>query len=423
VPAQPAVAPTKTGPKILIIDDTEMLLIFVEDSLALADPTLQMTTALTGLHGVKEAARIIPDLVLVDYVLPDIKGDEVCRRIGRNDSTALVPIIMMSGHVHEMMAVARKLPNVVATIPKPFISDALVGLVQQTLKKGPLREKPAFPSETEIARAKGADFAISKTPIVPQPEQKPPPTESRRDAPALPIRRTEIGAARATPAVNAGAQEVAPPQPIARPPVPIPRTPPPKEIQSVAPRLAPNEVLLDLPLDVVAMQVNAAFQIGAIRARPASLTVAIEIPALTATAALPLKTGFHLGPIDLDATGCISIVRLIPTSQPFRPVQTRSAFEIGGVTGVPANERERFQLMSTAASRMTMQLFVPLELISVELAPNLEIRQLVLRCRGKAVRVSLNSQNLQAQSASFEATRVQLDQSRRIDELTLTPIG
>jgi DNA-binding response OmpR family regulator len=423
VPAQPAVAPTKTGPKILIIDDTEMLLIFVEDSLALADPTLQITTALTGLHGVKEAARIIPDLILVDYVLPDIKGDEVCRRIGRNDSTALVPIIMMSGHVHEMMAVAGKLPNVVATIPKPFISDALVGLVQQTLKKGPLREKPTFPTETEIARAKGADFAISKTPIVPQPEQKPPPTESRRDAPALPVRRTEIGAAPATPAVNAGAQEIPSPRPIARPPVPIPRTAPPQKLQSVVPRLAPNEVLLDVPLDVVAMQVNAAFQIGAIRARPASLTVAIEIPALTATAALPLKTGFHLGPIDLDATGRISIVRLIPTSQPFRPVQTRSAFEIDGVTVVPANERERLQLMSIAGSRMTMQLFAPLELISVELAPNLEIRQLVLRCRGNAVRVSLNSQSSPAQSgASFEATRVQLDQSRRIDELTLTPI-
>jgi CheY-like chemotaxis protein len=423
VPAQPAVAPTKTGPKILIIDDTEMLLIFVEDSLALADPTLQITTALTGLHGVKEAARIIPDLILVDYVLPDIKGDEVCRRIGRNDSTALVPIIMMSGHVHEMMAVAGKLPNVVATIPKPFISDALVGLVQQRLKKGPLREKPTFPTETEIARAKGADFAISKTPIVPQPEQKPPPTESRRDAPALPVRRTEIGAAPATPAVNAGAQEIPSPRPIARPPVPIPRTAPPQKLQSVVPRLAPNEVLLDVPLDVVAMQVNAAFQIGAIRARPASLTVAIEIPALTATAALPLKTGFHLGPIDLDATGRISIVRLIPTSQPFRPVQTRSAFEIDGVTVVPANERERLQLMSIAGSRMTMQLFAPLELISVELAPNLEIRQLVLRCRGNAVRVSLNSQSSPAQSgASFEATRVQLDQSRRIDELTLTPI-
>jgi len=40
------------------------------------------------------------------------------------------------------------------------------------------------------------------------------------------------------------------------------------------------------------------------------------------------------------------------------------------------------------------------------------------------VRVSLNWQSSQAQSgASFEATNVQLDQSGRIDELTLTPIG
>jgi len=404
VPAKPAVAATKTGPKILIIDDTEMLLIFVEDSLALADPTLQMTTALTGLHGVKEAARIIPDLVLVDYVLPDIKGDEVCRRIGTNDSTARVPIIMMSGHVHEMTAVASKLPNVVATIAKPFISDALVALVQQTLKEGRLREKPTFPSEKEIASARSAEFAISKTPILSHPEQKP-------------TRRPMEGGAAATPKISAGSQKLASP-----PPLPILKTAPQK-LEPVGPRLAPNEVLLDLPLDVVAMHVNAAFQIGAIRARPASLTVAIEIPALTAKTALPLKTGFHLGPIDLDATGCISIVRLIPTSQPYRPVETRGAFEIGGVTVVPANERERLQLMSAAASSMTMQLFAPLELISVELAPNLEIRQLVLRCRGKAVRVSLNSQSSQAQSgASFEATSVQLDQSRRIDELTLIPI-
>src|SRR6266700_88093 len=411
VPAKPAVAATKTGPKILIIDDTEMLLIFVEDSLALADPTLQMTTALTGLHGVKEAARIIPDLVLVDYVLPDIKGEEVCRRIGRSDSTARVPIIMMSGHVHEMTEVASRLPNVVATIAKPFISDALVALVQQTLKEGRLREKPTFPSEKEIARARSADFAVSKTAILPHPDQKPAPRQMDRGAPV-------------TPKVTTGSQELAPPQRTVPLPLPIPKTEPPQKLEPVAPRLAANEVLLDLPLDVVAMHVNAAFQIGAIRARSASLTVAIEIPALTAKTALPLKTGFHLGPIDLDATGCISIVRLIPTSQPYRPVETRGAFEIGGVTVVPANERERLQLMSAAASGMTMQLIAPLELISVELAPNLEIRQLVLRCRGKAVRVSLNSQSSQAQSgASFEATSVQLDQSRRIEELTLTPIG
>ncbi|HKR53563.1 MAG TPA: response regulator [Chthoniobacterales bacterium] len=186
LPAKPLVTPARVGPKILIIDDTEMLLIFVEDSLALVDPTLQITTALTGLQGVKEAARIIPDLVLADYVLPDIKGDEVCRRVGRNERTACVPVIMMSGHVHEMAAAASTLPNVVATIAKPFRSDALVALVQQTLKEGPLKEKPIFPSEKEIAKVKAANFAISKVPILPQPEQKP---ASPKSATSPPIKR------------------------------------------------------------------------------------------------------------------------------------------------------------------------------------------------------------------------------------------
>jgi hypothetical protein len=339
-----------------------------------------------------------------------------------------VPIIMMSGHVHEMAAVASTLPNVVATIAKPFRSDALIALVQQTLKEGPLKERPTFPSEKEIARAKAADFTISKTPILPQPEQKPaspPPTSAASPpmeggAPATP--KPQLKSKTRPEEPRAGSQELAPPQPPGIPSRVTKKTAPLQKSDGILTRLAPNEVMLDLPLDVVAMQVNSAFQIGAIRARPASSTVAIEVPA-NGKAALPLKTGFQLGPIDLDATGNISIVRLIPTSRPFRAAEMRSAFEIDGVTVVPANERERLQLMSTAAS-MTMQLFAPLELISVELGPSLEITQLVFRCRAKTVRVSLSARGSPVQAgASFETTRVQLDQSHRIDELTLTPIG
>jgi hypothetical protein len=335
---------------------------------------------------------------------------------------------MMSGHVHEMAAVASTLPNVVATIAKPFRSDALVALVQQTLKEGPLKEKPTFPSEKEIARAKAADFTISKAPILLQSGQEPA-SRSQKSAASPPME----GGAPATPEPQlksktrpeepeAGSQELAPPQPAGIPSRVTKKTVPLQKSDGIQRRLAPNEVMLDLPLDVVAMQVNSAFQIAAIRARPASSTVAIEVPA-SLKAALPLKTGFQLGPIDLDAAGNISIVRLIPTSQPFRAAEMCSAFEIDGVAVVPANERERLQLMSNAAS-MTMQLFASLELISVELGPNLEITQLVLRCRAKTVRVSLNARGSPVQAgASFETTRVQLDQSRRIDELTLTPIG
>ena len=187
-------------------------------------------------------------------------------------------------------------------------------------------------------------------------------------------------------------------------------------------RVAPAEI--DLPLDVVSMQFDASFQIGSIRARPASPTVAIEIPALAARTALPLETAFRLGPVDLDNAARISIVRLAPTAQRFQAVATHAAFEIGGVTVVPANERERLQLMSAATSTMTMQLLAPLELESVEFSANLEVRQLVLRCRSRAVRVTLNSESSPTRSgANFETTMVKLDDSRRISELTLAPVS
>src|SRR5436190_3952500 len=304
-------------------------------------------------------------------------------------------------------------------------------MVQQTLKEGSLREKPTFPSEKEIARARNAELATSKagifgkpapTPVaVPLTPAEPASARTVEDrAPAAPEMPVRVGSCVQR---EAGPQELASSSLVSAPPLLVPKTAPRPKLEPVPGALNANEVLLDLPLDVLAMQVNAAFEIGAIRARPASLTVAVHIPALNSKAASPLRTGFDLGPIDLDPTGAISIVRLIPSSQPFRAVETHGAFEVGGVTVVPANERERLQLMSSAASSMTMQLFAPLELISIELAPNLEIKQLILRCRGKAVRVALNSQTSHTQAgATFEVTNVRLDESRRISELTLSPL-
>src|SRR5262249_56655341 len=130
----PEARPPKTGKKIVVVDDTEMLLIFVEDTLATADPSLQITTALSATDGLREIERLIPDLVLLDYSLPDFNGDELCERLLQNERTGRVPVLMMSGHVPEMNAAAARLPNVAAKIEKPFLSDALVDLVQRTLR-------------------------------------------------------------------------------------------------------------------------------------------------------------------------------------------------------------------------------------------------------------------------------------------------
>lgn len=396
-------ATTKSGFKILVIDDTEMLLIFVEDSLKLALPDLQITTTLTGLGGVKEAERLVPDLVLCDYDLPDIKGDEVCRRIGTNEHTARVPIVMMSGHVHLMTSAAVKLPNVVATIAKPFLSDALVTLVQQTLKEGPLRIQTAVaPSSPSASTAAVSEEKKSSAQM--SPAEPPLVSEFLQPQIATPISREELSRAVAA---QSSASATAPAN---------------GEADKIAASLSASEVLLDLPLDVVATQMDSSFQIRSIRARPAAPTVAIQIPALAARAALPVQTGFLLGPVEIDGAGRISTIRLLPTQQPFRQVESRTAFAIGGVTVLPSDERERLHLMSVEASRMTMQLFAPLELLSVEFGVNLEVRQLVLRCRGSAVRVTLNSHGSSAHvGAIFETTAVRLDDSHHLTEFTLAP--
>ena len=108
--------PAETGKKIVVIDDTEMLLVFVEDILKNAEPDWQISIGRNATEALEKIQSLIPDLVLLDYSLPDFNGDELCERLLQDDRTAGVPVLMMSGHVPEMNAAAARLPNIVAKI-------------------------------------------------------------------------------------------------------------------------------------------------------------------------------------------------------------------------------------------------------------------------------------------------------------------
>ena len=85
-----------------MIDDTEMLLIFVADVLATADQTFQIIRRRPGPKVCRLAQAERPDLVLLDYSLTDMTGDKVCRAMLENEVTARIPVLMMSGHVTEL---------------------------------------------------------------------------------------------------------------------------------------------------------------------------------------------------------------------------------------------------------------------------------------------------------------------------------
>jgi DNA-binding response OmpR family regulator len=119
-----AEAPSKTGHRILVIDDSVMLLSFVKE--ILEEQGYEVVTAETGEEGLRLCGAESPDLVLLDFVLPDMKGDEVCRRLMSDPATAKVPVVYVSGFGSELQASRAELPNIIGSLSKPFTSEALV---------------------------------------------------------------------------------------------------------------------------------------------------------------------------------------------------------------------------------------------------------------------------------------------------------
>ncbi|MEY2518573.1 MAG: two-component system, chemotaxis family, protein-glutamate methylesterase/glutaminase [Verrucomicrobiota bacterium] len=402
-------APPAAGKKILVIDDTEMLLIFVEDALATADSTLQIVTAFTGGEGVRRAEVMVPDLVLLDYSLPDLPGDQVCARLLENEATARIPVLMMSGHVPEMLAAAEKYENVVATIAKPFLSEALVALVTQTLSKGPLvafqkKETPATPAPPDPKPTRQGNG------------RKPVKTEAAKKEPPLPV---------STPSSS---PEIA--KPAEAPPPPLPRevrpaepalyeVPQPPPAPPSPPKLATangSAVMLGLGMEVISVQLTPRFRIDTIRAKPTASTLSLT-PSSASGSAENLLAGFEIGSVELDPRGLIKTMRVVPTRRPANSIQPRNGFAINDLALV--NENASIEVTAKTGAAMSMQLVAMFKVAAVELSERFEVAQLVLQPQGNRVRVSLDPKSRGLGGTEFETIEVRLDASARIAELVL----
>ncbi|HJT80690.1 MAG TPA: response regulator, partial [Chthoniobacterales bacterium] len=80
--------------KVLVIDDSLMLLSFVKD--ILSEANYDAAAAGTATEGLAMARESHPDLILLDYVLPDMRGDEITKALREDLATAGVPVVVMS---------------------------------------------------------------------------------------------------------------------------------------------------------------------------------------------------------------------------------------------------------------------------------------------------------------------------------------
>ena len=420
--------PVQSGKKIVVIDDTEMLLIFVEDALATADPTLHIVTAFTGSEGVRRAEVMIPDLVLLDYSLPDLRGDQVCERLLQNEATSRIPVVIMSGHVPEMIDTAQKYRNVVATIAKPFMSDALVTVVRQTLARGPLPVAPPPSAPAPARQGNGKKPAkkngASTTAEVAEKPRVQVPTPAPATPPPLPPPAAPISP---SPISSEAVPAIAPPKPAAAPapreirpaepalhgshPLAAPATPPASLAASNG-----SAVVLGLGMEVISIQFTPRFQIGSIRAKPTASTLSLTHPSSSAPAE-NLLAGFEIGPVELDAQGRIRLMRVVPTRRPANSIHTHNGFEINDVALV--NQNASIELTAGKTAPMTMQLVAMFKVAGVELSDRFEVAQLVLQPTGNRVRITLDPQSPSPGGSEFETVQVRLDSSARIAEFIL----
>lgn len=140
-----------SGETILVVDDSPTICKLVELSLTKAG--FRIETSRTGEGGIEAAQAHPPDLILLDFLLPDLKGDDVCRAISGNMTLAQVPVIVMSAKGEDIGECFAVMPNVKNIISKPFSPEALLAVVSHTLEKvgkGPASTEANVGSDSRI---------------------------------------------------------------------------------------------------------------------------------------------------------------------------------------------------------------------------------------------------------------------------------
>lgn len=130
--------------KILVIEDEESILELVRYNLAREG--LEVLVAETGEAGLRIAQRETPSLIVLDLMLPDISGLEVCRRIRGNIETASTPVIMLTAKGEEADVVSGLEVGADDYVIKPFSPRVLIARVNAQLRRD--RSRIKTPGET-----------------------------------------------------------------------------------------------------------------------------------------------------------------------------------------------------------------------------------------------------------------------------------
>ncbi len=124
----------RVKPRILVVDDEPEAVELVEFNLRQAG--YAVTTAADGAETLKKARSQTPDLVVLDVMLPEMDGFEICKTLRLDPTTAKVPIIMLTAKAAEIDRVLGLELGADDYLTKPFSPRELVLRVKKILQRG-----------------------------------------------------------------------------------------------------------------------------------------------------------------------------------------------------------------------------------------------------------------------------------------------
>jgi CheY-like chemotaxis protein len=208
------------APRILVADDSVTIQKVVE--LTFSKENVTLLQARNGEDAIRKATEEHPDLILLDLVMPDKNGYEVCAAVRAVPMLRAVPIILLTGTFEAFDRDRAVQVGANDFITKPFESQQLISKVRQqlfarTVDTGmpaapPAAPRPAAPPSAPRPAAAAAVSPVA--PLHPEPKEAPPREAPRRPAAAPP---------RPAPATPAGpAMPASAAKPTGKAPLPTP---------------------------------------------------------------------------------------------------------------------------------------------------------------------------------------------------------
>ena len=121
------------GHSVLVVEDDQEINSLVGAYVQLCG--LEYRSALNGTRALEEAHARKPALVILDLMLPDFDGFEVCKRLKSASDTKSVPIVMLTAMTGEASRERGLACGAAAYLTKPFEPDKLIQTIEQYTKE------------------------------------------------------------------------------------------------------------------------------------------------------------------------------------------------------------------------------------------------------------------------------------------------